>query len=105
MTKTDTRARALIHDLLTKAEHTESLSRRNGWDTTTHSSVYPGRELVDHLLDIRLALTDSEDPQAGTVIDEALAEYGRRPGACTTTEVRELCDRIVAALVNEDAPS
>ena len=67
--------------------------------------MYPGRELVDHLLDIRLALTDSEDPQAGTVIDEALAEYGRRPGACTTTEVRELCDRIVAALVNEDAPS
>lgn len=92
----------LVQTLLSEAERTESLSRRNGWDTENQSSAYPGGELVDSLLDIRAA-TSSDDTRVTEIVDGALAEYGHRPGACTTAEVRALCSSLLEAITDTGA--
>lgn len=91
-------AERLVHDLLRQAERTEAASRRNGWDTSVESAVYPGGALVDSLLDIRTPLVSCADTESTRIVDNALREFGRRPGACTTTEVRELCSRLLRAI-------
>lgn len=91
-------AQDLVRALLSTAKQTEDLSRRNGWDTETQPSVYPGGALADSLLDIRATRAGSRDAHVTAIIDGALAEYGRRPGACTTAEVRTLCGRLLEAL-------
>ncbi len=100
MTQTTTReqAREIVRKLSAEADRAEGLSRRNGWDTANQPSVYPRADLIDTLLDIRTALVGTDNQRAAGVVDEALSQYGRRPGACTTREVRELCDRLLDAL-------
>jgi hypothetical protein len=84
--------------LLDAARRTEERSRRNGWDTDSSSSVFPGRDLIDALLDIRGLLDGQEDDGACRIVDSALREHGRRPGASTTREVRDLCEQLLKAL-------
>lgn len=102
MTQTTTpeRPQNLVRALMRAAEQTEARSRRNGWDIENQSSVYPGGELVDALRDIRGALADTGNHRADAVVDKAPTEYGRRPGACTTAEVRALCGSPLEALTN-----
>jgi hypothetical protein len=104
MTQTITNhsAEELVRKLRDEVERVEAVSRRNGWDTAHQGSVYPGGVLVDSLLDLRSVLREGPDAAAVAVVDEALREYGRRPGACTTTEVRELCERLSNLLIKEE---
>lgn len=101
---TSERADELLLRLRDEVARVETLSRRNGWDTERLGSVYPGGALVDALLDLRGALSKETNAPAVAIVEEALREYGRRPGACTTTEVGQLCDRLASALAKDKQP-
>lgn len=100
MTAANKREDELLLKLRDEVARLEKLSRRNGWDTERFGSVYPGGALVDTLLDLRGTLSMEANAAAVAIVEEALQEYGRRPGTCTTTEVGQLCDRLASAPAN-----
>lgn len=55
--------------------------------------VVAARQIVDLLLDLRIAATE---PQLIAAVDETLAEIGRRPGVLLISEVRDIHDKLVS---------
>jgi len=102
-TATSDRARDLVNDLLTRAERIEALSRHNGRDTATESSVYRFEDPIGSLLDVRVTPTTSETTAAVRVIHKAPIAYGSRPGAYTTAEVRALRSHLLDAFAATEA--
>jgi hypothetical protein len=80
---------AQVADLEKAAVLAEEEAARRGWGAGSgETCVFPVGRLIDALLDLRAAVADSP---AASVVDRALDDHVRRPGASTTAEVKSLC--------------